>query len=182
MKQRILEAAASEIEVHGTTFRMEDLAKRLNISKRTLYEHFSSKNEIIEEIVINLIDDFHSAHTNIIHDKSLNFEEKLNAYFSYQSALFASLNGEHHRELYNRMPHLLEFAMARCEEDWYDFKKWLISAQKRREIRADVDLDTMILLLRGLVNIILYDKTRNPEEVHENMPKAITMLLHGILN
>lgn len=41
MKQRILDAAVAEIELHGSSFRMDDLAKRLNISKRTLYENFS---------------------------------------------------------------------------------------------------------------------------------------------
>lgn len=45
MKQRILDAAVAEIELHGSSFRMDDLAKRLNISKRTLYENFHSKNE-----------------------------------------------------------------------------------------------------------------------------------------
>ena len=44
MKQRILDAAVAEIELHGSSFRMDDLAKRLNISKRTLYENFHSKN------------------------------------------------------------------------------------------------------------------------------------------
>lgn len=52
MKQRILDAAVAEIELHGSSFRMDDLAKRLNISKRTLYENFHSKNEIIERILL----------------------------------------------------------------------------------------------------------------------------------
>lgn len=55
MKKRILEAAVKEIELHGAAFRMDDLAKRLNISKRTLYENFYSKNEIIEKIVIERV-------------------------------------------------------------------------------------------------------------------------------
>lgn len=46
MKDSILAAATEEIRLHGSSFRMEDLARRLNISKRTLYENFRSKNEI----------------------------------------------------------------------------------------------------------------------------------------
>lgn len=34
MKDSILAAATEEIRLHGSSFRMEDLARRLNISKR----------------------------------------------------------------------------------------------------------------------------------------------------
>lgn len=49
MKDSILAAATEEIRPHGSSFRMEDLARRLNISKRTLYENFRSKMKFWKE-------------------------------------------------------------------------------------------------------------------------------------
>ena len=59
MKDSILAAATEEIRLHGSSFRMEDLARRLNISKRTLYENFRSKNEILERILSEKARDFY---------------------------------------------------------------------------------------------------------------------------
>ena len=180
MKERILEAATEEIKVHGANFRMDDLAKRLTISKRTLYENFSSKQEIIETIVAHMVEDFHNAHERILNDVSLSTEEKLMAYFSCRSAIFASLTGVHHRELFNKMPNLLEFCHKQCEGDWLTLKEFLLGEQKKGVI-ADVDIDTVILMLRGLANIILYDSSRNPDECYEYMPKGLEIILRGIL-
>lgn len=77
MKQRILDAAVAEIELHGSSFRMDDLAKRLNISKRTLYENFHSKNEIIERILFDKSQDFYNLHKQILEDDSLDVVTKL---------------------------------------------------------------------------------------------------------
>ena len=52
VKEKILAAAAIMIEGQGISFRMDDLAKVLSISKRTLYEQFRSKYEIVETILV----------------------------------------------------------------------------------------------------------------------------------
>ncbi|MGM9569650.1 MAG: TetR/AcrR family transcriptional regulator, partial [Phascolarctobacterium sp.] len=53
MKQMILAAALEEINMRGLRFTMQDLAARMKVSKRSLYENFTSK----EELVGSLLDD-----------------------------------------------------------------------------------------------------------------------------
>lgn len=48
IRAKILAEALREIDQHGAEFHMDDLARQLRISKRTLYEYFSSKQEIVE--------------------------------------------------------------------------------------------------------------------------------------
>lgn len=91
MKQRILDAAVAEIELHGSSFRMDDLAKRLNISKRTLYENFHSKNEIIERILFDKSQDFYNLHKQILEDDSLDVVTKLKNLF-YSKIRFVRCN------------------------------------------------------------------------------------------
>ena len=69
------------IEEQGISFRMDDLAKALTISKRTLYEQFRSKHEIVETILVHGAEDFYRQHENIVNNKSLTVEEVLNRYF-----------------------------------------------------------------------------------------------------
>ena len=58
---------------------MDDLAKRLNISKRTLYENFHSKNEIIERILFDKSQDFYNLHKQILEDDNLDTVTSSNA-------------------------------------------------------------------------------------------------------
>ena len=57
MREQILQASLDELRMHGPNFHMDDLARRLRISKRTLYEHFSSKQEMIIEALYSLMDE-----------------------------------------------------------------------------------------------------------------------------
>lgn len=47
MREIIIAAAVEEIKVRGLRFTMQDLAARLKVSKRSLYENFTSKEELI---------------------------------------------------------------------------------------------------------------------------------------
>lgn len=50
MKDKILKVAEKVITRRGTKVTMDELAAALNMSKRTLYKQFASKEELIETI------------------------------------------------------------------------------------------------------------------------------------
>src|SRR5690606_8945496 len=77
MKPRIMQAFIEETRNNGIKFTMDDLAKRLGISKRTLYENFSSKLEILESIIdMTFLE--HSERSRVIReDETLKLEEKI---------------------------------------------------------------------------------------------------------
>lgn len=57
MKDIIIHAAMEEIKMRGLRFTMQDLATRLKVSKRSLYENFSSKENLIDEMVDIILSD-----------------------------------------------------------------------------------------------------------------------------
>lgn len=65
-----------EIWEKGMKFSMDDLARRLGISKRTLYEHFSSKVEILETIIEQTAQEFDEKTRQIVEDSNLTLLEK----------------------------------------------------------------------------------------------------------
>ncbi|WP_068500880.1 TetR/AcrR family transcriptional regulator [Paenibacillus kribbensis] len=77
MKERILEAFVEEAHESGLKFTMDDLAKRLAISKRTLYEHFSSKALILETLIERTSDDMIRITEQIIGNDQLTLLEKI---------------------------------------------------------------------------------------------------------
>lgn len=180
MKSRILKAAAELIEREGTAFRMDDLAKAMNMSKRTLYEQFRSKHEIIERIVLEKAEDFYEQHKAILEDPNLSFGEALQSYFMVKSNLYTSLNGGHFREMFNTMAHLIDELMVVLEKDWQLLSAYLVEKQQQGYIKSSVNIDLIILMLQGIVHRIMYDATRTPDELCEIMPEVIQMILYGI--
>lgn len=181
MKQRILDAAVAEIELHGSSFRMDDLAKRLNISKRTLYENFHSKNEIIERILFDKSQDYYNLHKQILEDDNLDTVTKLKRYFTVKSDLYATISGDHYRLMFASVPSLVDQVMRTVEKDWELLGNFL-KEQQRLGVIKDVDIDVLILMFKGVLRIVFYDSLANPEDCKELLSEAMNLILHGILN
>lgn len=81
MKERIMAATMEEVNIHGLKFTMNDLAKRLKISKRSLYENFPSKQDLIDSILTILLDNLEKQEDEIYQTK-MPIVDKLRALFS----------------------------------------------------------------------------------------------------
>ncbi|QXM06803.1 TetR/AcrR family transcriptional regulator [Crassaminicella indica] len=79
MRMRIIDAAIEETGEKGIKFTMNDLAKRLGVSKRTLYENFSSKESLIDAIVERFFSTMKEKEKAILEDESLDTLGKLKA-------------------------------------------------------------------------------------------------------
>lgn len=79
MHRRIIEGAIEETGEKGIKFTMSDLARRLGVSKRTLYENFDSKEALIDAIVERFFYVMKEKEEIILKDSNLNTLEKLKA-------------------------------------------------------------------------------------------------------
>jgi AcrR family transcriptional regulator len=181
IKNKILEAAALEIEAHGAAFRMDDLAKRLNISKRTLYENYHSKNDILERILIEKAHDLHDRHQAILNDDSLSCPEKLLKFFTVRSDMYRPISGDHYRLMFASIPELIDQVLRIIDRDWAMLGEFLEAEKKAGTIRPDTDVAVFLIILKGLARMFLYDGQRNPEDCYEYLQIAIGQLLNGIL-
>ncbi|GIO95025.1 TetR family transcriptional regulator [Paenibacillus lautus] len=77
MRERILNETIRLIQRQGFTFTVSDLARGLAISKRTIYEHFSSKEEIVEHIIDGMILHIQQREHEIAGDEELTVLEKI---------------------------------------------------------------------------------------------------------
>ena len=50
MSSRLLQVAEEEIRLHSVKFTMDDMARKLRMSKSTLYQQASSKEELIRMV------------------------------------------------------------------------------------------------------------------------------------
>ena len=182
VKEKILAAATTMIEERGISFRMDDLAKALMISKRTLYEQFRSKHEIVETILVHGAEEFYRQHENIVNNKNLTLEEVLDAYFRVRSNLYAAFNGESFKEIFLAIPQLQETMTTLFKKDWDLLKSYLVQQQEQGTIGPHVDIDIIIMMLQGAVRRIVFESTSHCDDLYTYMPKVISVILQGITN
>ena len=182
VKEKILAAAAIMIEEEGISFRMDDLAKSLTISKRTLYEQFRSKHEIVETIIVHGAKEFYQQHENIVLNKSLSLEEVLYRYFRVRSNLYAAFNGESFKDIFIAIPQLQETMNILFKKDWDLLKNYLLHQQEQGTIAQDVDIDIIIMILQGAVRRIVFEHDMHHDDIYTYMPKVISVILQGITN
>lgn len=116
IRAKILAEALREINRHGSDFHMDDLARNLRISKRTLYENFSSKQEIIEQAIADFTDKIYAYHQRIVSDPAMTCEAKLIAYFDVPSDNWQVLSVRKTSDLLAKMPGTCERLQSRYKK------------------------------------------------------------------
>ncbi|CQR75192.1 Bacterial regulatory protein, tetR family [Sporomusa ovata DSM 2662] len=102
MRNRILMAAADEMKTRGVKFTMSDLARRLSLSKTSLYEHFASKNELVHDIIATGTQDVQNQEQEIYNNSGLSVVEKIQALLKIAPKVFGSINNH---SLYDDLRH-----------------------------------------------------------------------------
>lgn len=77
VRNHIVLAAAEELKSRGVKFTMSDLAKRLSLSKTTLYDYFATKSDLIQELVNRGIQDIQEQEEEIYKNTQLSTAEKI---------------------------------------------------------------------------------------------------------
>lgn len=133
IRAKILAEALREIDRHGSEFHMDDLARKLRISKRTLYEYFSSKQEIVEEAISSFLERVYQYHRELVDDDNLTCEEKLIAYFDVPNENWQVLSVRKVCDLLVKMPDVWERLQSRYKKDWSLLEQLLDEALSRQE-------------------------------------------------
>ena len=77
LKERILEAVIVVFNEKGIKFTMDDVAKQLEISKKTIYTVFQNKEALLYEMVDYAFDSIKESERAIMEDSSLSLIEKI---------------------------------------------------------------------------------------------------------
>lgn len=181
MKDRIIESCAKYINIYGVKrFTVDDIAKDLGISKRTIYKYYDSKDEIVSEFINTSIED------NI--KSTLEAVEKEESILGKINAALVS----HHK--YEIPLEILEGIEKYYPKDWEkiegqrSFKIDLV----RNLIREGIDVGVLRSDINTEVLSLILDKTTRAifeynflVESNLNINTAVTeikkILLYGIL-
>lgn len=181
-REEIIQTAAKLFKEKGfSAVTMRDLATTLGIKAASLYNHISSKQEILKEIIISLAEEFTNGMEQINNSNQSSIQ-KLKDIIALHINI-TSKNTYGMASLNNDWMHLeeqLQYYLQLRTNYENDFRNILIDGISKNEI-VDSDVETMLFsllsTLRSLYLWIPKKEDLNFEELSENLS---TILISGI--
>lgn len=182
-KKHILEKTLSLFKSYGVrSVSMDDISSNLNISKKTLYTFFDSKNCLVKETIICIFDSHYKKVNRIIAKDIAPIEKVILIYryaihqiISYDSAFFFEL------KKYHKQSHK-DYEVYKREIVFNKIISLLEEAQKEGDVRKDVNLklfsELHLLKLDVLVKDHNFSSKYTPNEIINHL---IINNLRGIL-
>jgi AcrR family transcriptional regulator len=183
MKERILKAVVEEIQEKGMRFTIDDVTQRLGISKKTVYEHFSTKEEIIKTIVSRILEEADQKTNEIIADDSLSFIDKIKALMQVLPEYYQIYNRPVLDEMKRYYPEQWVHIETSLEEDWDDIRVLIEEGIKTEEVVTSYSITVIMKVLKEAINTTL-DQTffyKNNITVTEALSQTVDILLYGII-
>lgn len=182
MNDKILKTAEKVITRRGTKFTMDELAAALNMSKRTLYEQFTSKEELIETIFWVRMDRWEEYHRQLREDSEIPVERFLHDYFIPPLKDHPIVTSELLGLLLCHYPNVKEKLIARSENEWKRLEAYLMRQKAAGNI-ATPDVQALIFILKSLMVFATskYVENNDAKQYMKSLEDSIAVILTGIL-
>ena len=143
---RILHAARQLVLQYGVrSVSMDDIAAHLGMSKKTIYQYYTDKDELVEGIVAAVINDNEQC-CNKDRDGAENAVHEIILAMDMVADMFATMNPSLLFDL--KKYHPKSFAIVQAHKSDYIFKVMRQNLQrgiKEKLYRSEIDIDTMAL-------------------------------------
>ena len=166
MREKIIDATVEEFKQNGLKFTMNDLAKRLGISKKTIYTVFESKQAVLVAVADRYAADLYSMQEELEADVSLNVVQKL------EKLLCA---------LPEKYPKPYRHLMRSVNNGWEQAEQYLRKGMEEGLIR-EISIPVVMAMVKGTVirfmeSDVLYQNELTYEQAKKEM---VEILMKGI--
>ncbi|MDR0270928.1 TetR/AcrR family transcriptional regulator [Paenibacillus sp.] len=183
MKDKLQQAALALLTQKGLKFTMGELASYLGISKRTIYEHFASKEEIISSIVDDAIDEVLQTQRRIYENEDWSIIRKIKAILSIVPSGLRLVDARLLEEMKRYAPQEWSKIDSLLQEEWGTVETLLQQGIENGEIRP-IHVPTVIECMRG-ASFAIY----NPDflmnttvSLMSAIDSMVDMLMNGIVS
>ena len=158
ISRRVLDTACQQYMRLGfNAVTTDETARAAGISKKTLYQHFASKDELLRNVVRENMDKHNSAIRSICRDADCSIGKRLKRMMNYLSALFGELSPAMVHDMQRSAPHVwADIEKNRQRSIQEDFGALLKEGRERGDFRKDVDPQIFMMIyaetIRNVIN------------------------------
>lgn len=177
MREKIIDATVEEFKQNGLKFTMNDLAKRLGISKKTIYTVFESKQAVLVAVADRYAADLNSMQEELEADVSLNVVQKLEKLLCALPEKYYNIGLSRIYELAEKYPKPYRHLMRSVNNGWEQAEQYLRKGMEEGLIR-EVSIPVVMAMVKGTVirfmeSDVLYQNELTKKEMVEILMKGI---------
>lgn len=185
MKDRILETARDKFFQLGfTRVTMDEIARDLGISKRTLYEHFTSKEELLREGLKRMTKEVETTIEETLRDETSDFVDKLIQVWTFMASRLSKIGPVFQSDLQRHAPGVWkEVDSRRSRIVKKKFGELFKKGAQNKTFRSDINAQLLILIFSTLIQRIINPETLSqlPFSASQAFEAIISVMFEGIL-
>jgi AcrR family transcriptional regulator len=184
-RDRIVQAARAQLFLRGySALTMDELAVELGMSKKTLYQHFAGKEELVRAAIEAFAREIRAEAEQILSDRHLTFAEKLRGLTGGLLQRLSQLSPHLFRDLQRFAPALHDLVLElRRKNIPVIFGRLIEQGQLSGKVRDDIDpgfaAEFLLHAMQGLM------QPQNLEHLrlapHETFERAMNLFFGGLL-
>ena len=164
MRKKVLLSARNLFFSFGySKVTMDELASELNMSKRTLYQLYNSKNRLLEAVIYDFFQEFQENINKIINNQNKNALASLKQIIfliQKQTTKFSIHGFEDIRKNNSRAWQLISSLREKMFNS--QLREILNQAKKENNLREDIDVEIIILIILNTIQSVV-----NPEIISQ---------------
>ncbi|MEE8350055.1 MAG: TetR/AcrR family transcriptional regulator [Acidobacteriota bacterium] len=184
-RNRILETAREHFFTLGfTKVTMDEMAHELGMSKKTLYQHFPGKKELLREALVGVSQLIAEGLDGIINNPQTEFPEKLELALGFVASELPRFSPLFLRDIQRHAPEIWQELDRRRSQSIKKYLGALIEEGiQKGMLRKDVDAEFLVLLFSTLIlNIINPESlSRLPLSASQAFARINRVMFRGIL-
>lgn len=178
LREQIINEAVILFNEKGILFNMDEIARELKISKKTIYKYFSSKNDLIQEVVNTYLLNIRKTEKEIYGSNTLSTYEKIEKVLSINSEHYP-LNLVYIESLKETFPDLYQDAQSCLNESWHNTFRLLEKGMAQGCIRV-INIDVLKAMVNGFFEHMFKEKLLDNISYHEAICELSSIIINGI--
>lgn len=179
LKERIITTATEAFTSNGIKcITMDDIATKLGISKRTLYEVFADKESLLKECILKVQTD-RDRYLQEIYEQSHNVLEVILAVFQKSIEVFHQTNKRFFEDI-KKYPKIYEMMKDRRDSDSEKTMSFFLSGVEQGIFRADINFAIVNLLVREQFDVLMNTDVCNEYPFIEVYESIMFTYIRGI--
>lgn len=185
LKKRIINSSGKLFFERGfSRVSMDEISSGLGISKKSLYQHFPSKEALLYQVVTEMMTENGSIIESIVNDRGMDFHRKLSRLMNHLSGVVGRMARPFGEDLRRNAPEMWdEVDRFRKEKILLNFRKLLESGIRQGVFRKDVDPQLMTLMFATLMQNMIDPKlfSQIPFTATQVFETIVETVFRGIL-
>ena len=163
---------------------MDELALELGMSKKTLYNHFDGKSQMLKQVIQDLKSELTSGVDRILIDEDLNFVEKLTSILSFIGDKLSGMEAPFISDLRKSYPELSkELDNYKKEAAFSRFSSLLDEGIRKGYVREGIDKSMVVVLYASIIDWVINPENTDqvPDALRNSLPHKTTDMFKGMV-